>query len=338
LTEQLFSDDGAAEGTDLVPSFARHETFHPRFGWLKKGFDAASEDPTIFLQAEAMTRLGVGKNMVRSIRFWCNAYKVLDESRNPDNTRLRDAHPTEFGSQLLADDGWDPYLEDPASLWLLHWQLLRPRCSAPAWYAIFNTLRTNEFTDESLVMQLRLFCETHPEWGEIADNSLLKDARCLLRMYASVTSGRDLIEDSIDSPFVELDLIRPLRGARGHFLLNTASKQTLAPAVVAYACVDFARLRRDTSRVVTLSRLTHSPGSPGRVFQLSEAALLETLERAVSGQHALRMTQAAGTKQLIIDEPIMVRPVALLEEHYGTRALRGASGPKKAQRKQAVAA
>ena len=30
--------------------FARHETFHPRFGWIKKGFDAAKQNSGVFLQ------------------------------------------------------------------------------------------------------------------------------------------------------------------------------------------------------------------------------------------------------------------------------------------------
>jgi hypothetical protein len=54
------------------PVFARHETFHPRFGWLKKGFDLAKQDPDIFLREDAPVRLGVGKNMVSAIRYWCN--------------------------------------------------------------------------------------------------------------------------------------------------------------------------------------------------------------------------------------------------------------------------
>src|SRR5207244_315474 len=127
-------------------------------------------------------------------------YKVLDERPAPEAPRLRHSHPTEFVRRLLGDGGWDPYLEDPGSLWLLHWQLLKSPCSAPAWFAIFNHFRATDFTDALLASQLRLFCDAHPEWGDIASNSLLKDARCFLRMYASVTTGRDLIEDSIDSP------------------------------------------------------------------------------------------------------------------------------------------
>lgn len=64
--------------TSVSPVFARHETFHPRFGWLKKGFDAALLDSGIFLRDDAPVRLGVGKNMARSIRYWCNAFKVID--------------------------------------------------------------------------------------------------------------------------------------------------------------------------------------------------------------------------------------------------------------------
>src|SRR2546423_1123874 len=58
-------------------AFARHETFYPRSGWLKKGFDAASVDPMVFLRDDAPLRLGVGKNMARSIRYWCHAFKLL---------------------------------------------------------------------------------------------------------------------------------------------------------------------------------------------------------------------------------------------------------------------
>ena len=90
---------------DLQPGFARHETFHPRYGWLKKGFDAAMEDGSVFHRKDATTRLGVGKNMVRAIRYWCLAYKILDEQPNEENSRIQDVVPSGFGEQLLADDG-----------------------------------------------------------------------------------------------------------------------------------------------------------------------------------------------------------------------------------------
>src|SRR5262249_13821575 len=182
---------------ELHASFARHETFHPRYGWLKKGFDHASEDPGVFLREDATTILGVGKNMVRAIRYWCLAYKVLREERRDDNFRLFDLYPTEFGTRLLGDHGWDPYLEDPGSLWLLHWLLLRSPCRAPGWWAVFNTNRSSEFSDAALLQELRRFRDEHEGWDDVANGSLEKDVRCILRMYGSVTQGRDLLEDSV---------------------------------------------------------------------------------------------------------------------------------------------
>ena len=81
------------------------------------------------MREDATTLFGVGKNMVRSIRYWCTAFKVLVEMQEK-SSRARENLATPFGAKLLADDGWDPYLEDPASLWLLHRYLLKPPCYA----------------------------------------------------------------------------------------------------------------------------------------------------------------------------------------------------------------
>ena len=62
--------------------------------------------------------LGVGKNMVKSIRHWSVATGVLADTRGGGDA-------TDFGARLFSDEGWDPYMEDPATVWLLHWQLCR---------------------------------------------------------------------------------------------------------------------------------------------------------------------------------------------------------------------
>ena len=108
------------------PTFARHETFHPRYGWLHKGFAAAHKDHGVFTAPNATVTLGVGKNMVNAIRYWAQAFKVLEDVPEPFRPRVSLLRPSPFGEALLSEDGWDPYLEDAGSLWLLHWQLLRP--------------------------------------------------------------------------------------------------------------------------------------------------------------------------------------------------------------------
>ena len=132
-----------------MPVFARHETFQPRYGWVKKAHDAAADNADAFNQAEAVVRLGVGKNMVKSVRFWGLAFGLLAEVA----VAGKSAHlvgPTNFSRALLADDGWDPYSELPGTLWLLHWSLLKPPCIAPVWWLAFNEFSAVEFTAEEL--------------------------------------------------------------------------------------------------------------------------------------------------------------------------------------------
>ena len=64
MTVEQVSRSAETNGNPKASIFARHETFHPRFGWLKKGFDRASIDSETFLREDAPVRLGVGKNMV----------------------------------------------------------------------------------------------------------------------------------------------------------------------------------------------------------------------------------------------------------------------------------
>ena len=187
------------------PVFARHETFHPRFGWLKKGFDKAIENPDVFLSEAAPSILGVGKNMVRAIKYWCITFKVLEEKQEQGQGRR--IVPTTFGLNLLGNRGWDPYLEDPASLWLLHWHLLKPPCHATAWYYVFNVFNKNTFGAEEIRDGLVEFKDSSFLNNRILESSVMKDVACILRMYTDNYANKGVEEDSIDSPFTELGLI-----------------------------------------------------------------------------------------------------------------------------------
>ena len=64
-------------------AFGRHETFALRYGWLPKGFQAAVRNPKIFLDDLATVELGVGKNMVKSIRHWLRATQMMTQMMLP---------------------------------------------------------------------------------------------------------------------------------------------------------------------------------------------------------------------------------------------------------------
>ncbi len=184
-------------------SFSGHETFPFRYPWLKKGFDAVLADGDVFLRDDAITTLGVGKNMVRSIRHWCLTVGVLSENRDGGSALRR----TDLGTLLFADDGLDPYLEDPATLWLLHWQIASNRPRATTWFWTFSHFHEPEFTREAITSVLYKWTQTLGG-KQVAESSLKRDVEVFLRTYVSSRQRRgDIAEDSLDCPLVELGLI-----------------------------------------------------------------------------------------------------------------------------------
>lgn len=288
--------------TPVTPIFARHETFHTRYGWLKKGFDLASEDSSIFNADNAPLRLGVGKNMVRSIRYWCHAFKVLENDQ-----------PTPFGNQLLSDQGYDPYLENPASLWLLHWYLLKPTCQAAAWYYTFNLFRGGEFYEQDLTQGLKSYQEN---LGKItADSSLNKDISCILRMYVQQTSSKGLIEDSIDCPFSQLGLIHTAGEAK-RYTFRIGAKTTLPADIIVATCLEYSSFDHSGAKTLNISRLLYDVGSPGRVFKLTEEALCSAIEKVARDNPKITLSDTAGLIQLSFqaDDPLQLAKEIL--DHY----------------------
>ena len=56
-------------------SFSGHESFHCKSLWLKKGYDFLADEGQ-FNDINAVVELGVGKNMVASIRFWLKVFHL----------------------------------------------------------------------------------------------------------------------------------------------------------------------------------------------------------------------------------------------------------------------
>lgn len=308
------------EGRDrgsVEKAFARHETFHLRYGWLKKGFDASVCDPSAFVRADAALQLGVGKNMVRAIRYWCRAFKVTEEVPDPAAGRVRLSEPTAFGTRLLGEYGWDPYLENPASLWLLHWQLLQAPCRAPSWYAMLNGAYIGTVTDADLLREVALMRDAQPGWGDVVDASLKKDVDCFLRMYAPRRERGKSIEDSLDSPFATLGLIAPVKADRHLYSFNIGVKEGLADEVVVFAILDFLRRHgRSGARTALISRFVQDENSPGRIFKLTESDLRDAVLRVSASDAGIELSDAAGSLQLVLRDEIDATAERLLDTLY----------------------
>ena len=293
-----------------VPAFARHETFHPRFGWLRKAVYESTKAGDVFTDAEATVKLGVGKNMVSAIRYWGLAFKILEQKDNPARPRRPLIVPSAFGRALLGEAGWDPYLEDTGSLWLLHWKLLSPTCQAPVWWVAFNDFAALQFTESQLTAHV-LELAAAAGWPKVVEGSVKKDVDCLLRTYTVRQRGHQGLDDVLDCPFRELGLIEAAAGDEGRtwrFVLG--AKPGLPDEIVAHAALDFAARSSEGARSISIARLAHDPGSPGAAFRLTETALFDALSRAAASVDSLQIAEPGGLRQLLFADD----PVGLAEE------------------------
>ena len=299
------------------PMFARHETFHPRYGWFRKAYRFTASDPHIFSREDAPVRIGVGKNMVRAIRFWGCAAKLIEEKEGTSNRRSSDLIPASLGEGLFGESGWDRYMEDPGTLWLLHWSLLAPPSLLPVWWLAFNDFHAVEFDDDDLVTAVRTQIETVAEWNTPHLSSLKKDVGAMLRTYAPAErTGRSSIDDILDCPLRELNLIgRSVGTNRYRFALG--AKPTLPAAILGYAALDYSARTSAGGNTVTVGRLVHEPGAPGRVFKLNEDEFLAGIEPLARETDAIALTTSTGAVQLSWSGKPSEIATEILDRYYG---------------------
>ena len=296
------------------PSFSGHQTFPFRYTWLKKGVDAVTENPTVFSSEDASVTLGVGKNMVSSIRHWCSVARLI----KADNHQRGRLVPTELGKAIFDDkDGFDPYLDDPATLWLIHWQISTNINQATAWYWAFNILRENRFTPDTFKQQLYEWTQRQKEsMRPVADNTLQRDVNCFIRTYCHSRHNANaaVAEETFDCPLVELNLIAELPDRDG-YEFQRGDKETLPIEVIAWALETFWKNRFSQRESLSFSDLMYAPLSPGRIFRLDEDTMtlyLESLERLTDS--ALRYDETADLKQAYRHRDL--NPMKLLERYY----------------------
>ena len=281
--------------------FSGHESFQCRQLWLKKGYDYIRAEKS-FNADDAVVALGVGKNMVTSIKFWMKAFGII----------LADDTITPFGESLLNDNGWDPYLENEASLWLLHYQLVK-NGFASTYSLVFNELRKEkiEFTKENYTAFVRRKAEG-PNGFQVNEKTLSDDFNVFAKLYMRSDAQTKDREDSFSGLLTELDIIKSYhRGKDEYFIIENTDKPEIPDEVVLYAILD----QDNFELSVNISSLESEPNSVGSIFALSKSGLLNKIESIASkSAKSIIFNDHAGVREMQFKR----KPIALniLDRYY----------------------
>ena len=298
-------------------SFSGHETFPFRYTWLKKAVDAVDADQYAFHADDAMVKLGVGKNMVSSMRHWGVVTGMLEEAPARRGSRIRPLGSTALGGRLFRDGGWDPFLEDPGTLWLLHWHLVSRPERATTWWWVFNQYPGTVFTRAEIQEALETL-GTQRGWTRVTSASLKRDIDVFIRTYVPQRRRTILLEDTLDCPLAELGVMRA-SSQHQTFVLIRSDHESLPDQIFAYALAVYLQRRSSRMQTVTLEDLSFGDGAPGRVFCLDEPGLLGRLDRIEAlTDGGVVFDETAGLKQVYVHRT--PDPATLLHRYFDSRS------------------
>ena len=287
-------------------NFSGHETFPFRYTWLPKCIRNLPNYPDLFLRDDAIVILGVGKNMVRSMRYWCESLGLIEIPERGSFTA------TQLGNSLFGEDGWDPYLEDPATLWLLHWKLASNLEKGSTWYLAFTRWGAPSFTRVQLKNWIFTLATENPS-TRVTQNSLKRDIDVFLRTYIQSRKKIKFLEDSYDCPLVELGLINEIEPDVYEFTKN--KRDSLPDEILLFALNEYWEKNSFAQNSISFENLQYSPGSPGRIFGLTENSLYDRIERIPSWA-GIFLDTTAGMRNIFRISSNRLDSLEILSNYY----------------------
>lgn len=241
-------------------SFSGHESFQCKSLWLKKGYDYLLAGGK-FNDADSVVKLGVGKNMVASIRFWLRAFSLttMDEL-------------TSLAKYIFDDvNGRDKFTEDINTLWILHYLLVKSGNAS-----IYNLLfleyqrEKKEFSKSELQTFIKRKCSVPEQKNVYNENTVKKDIGVLLKNYIAPTDLKT-IED-FSALLLDLNLIN--RREADRYVFRQVKNTEISAEVLLYAMIDFS----NKDKTLSLDKLQ----ALALIFCMPLPDLIEAIKRIES--------------------------------------------------------
>jgi len=298
-------------------SFSGHDTFQCRQFWLKKGYEfvkagklQGNEAAKSFGNEAAVVDLGVGKNMVSAIYFWMKAFDLLD----------KEGELTDIAKYLFDVEGKDPYLEHEASLWLLHYHLVK-KGLASTYTLVFNELRREkiEFSKDNFIGFVNRKVE-YAGINNINPKTVATDFDIFVKMYKQTNSQGNDIEDTFSGLLTELNLLKYENRksddkTETYYYIDNLERAEIPDEVVLYAIVNTGGFDHS----ISLSAIEQNPDNAGSVFAFNRTGLVNKLESISSSkkfkEFGITYTDHAGIKELQFKRK--PNPFEILNIYYG---------------------
>jgi len=277
--------------------FSGHESFPCKTLWLKKGYDFVVQGKS-YNNPDAVIDLGVGKNMVASIRYWLRVFGILEGDQI-----------TWIGNYLFDDiSGKDKYLEDIATLWLLHFNLVFSE-DATLYKMFFCGVQRERthFEREQVLTYVKLRMADAQKMTLFNPNTVKKDVAVLLQNYALPRKPQS--NEDFSSLLIDLDLIRQNSEGKGYYF-NVDGKRKVTKEIFLYGLLKLKEQESDNT--IPFDTIQEKVGL---VFCMQDFETIEMLKQLASDySQYFAFSDVAGIKQIQFTKDLNVKQV--LDDYY----------------------
>ena len=285
----------------------KHGSFYLRNGWPTKIIDVIIQNRYVFSPAnerEAVDALGVGRVMVKAMRYWAYATGLTVEDKDQQGV----LHSlTELGECVAK---YDPFCQDKGTLWLMHRKLASDFENATMWAWAFNLNSQRTFSKDEFVDAFFSFYQTNG--GTNKKNAVEKEFDCLKNTYVSDKSfdlSRIIDEDTIPF-FAPLGLIKYL--GKGRFEMPRIRAKEIPLSIALYCILKDNEEHLRTQHQIDINDLLDGQMQIGRYMSLNYPELLDILQR-LENEGALTLVNNFGNRYIEIP---VIDSHEVLESYY----------------------
>lgn len=272
----------------------RHESFSIREGWLAKGIKNVKEYGNVFALQNATDILGIGTNMVKSLKYWMTATRLIEEKN-------REIMLSDFGSII---NEYDPYLEDIFSWWLIHINMITNVDDAYIYNLFFNKCNIKTFTKRELYE--KLYALLINEKLTFNENILQDEVNMIIKTY-TIDEKIDNPENNFICPLSELNLLKKVD--RDTYEKNRPEIRNL-PFWVVYYIICLLLDDRDN---ISIDELLKEENSPAKLLNMDKNLINEYLDE-MKKNDLIIINRTAGLNMVYLKKKLSLNEIA--EEYF----------------------
>lgn len=250
-----------------------------------------------FNASDAVIALGVGKNMVSSIRYWLKVFGISNQDE-----------PSRIADYLFDEsEGVDKYIESLGTLWLLHYLLVSLK-EATLYHITFVQFQKERkvFEREQLVNFVKRLMIEDGKDKIFNVNTTKKDLGVLLQNYVQPYKAKSF--EDYSSLLIDLDLVRTEDNGKT-FAFNIEGKRRVPMEIFLYAILQ----EKGKDKSVSYDTLQEI----GLMFCMTDAEVID-MAQAI-GEHYSEYVQYsdnAGIRQLLFKEGSSLKDIDVLDKYY----------------------